>query len=71
MLSILQFLHHLLESATQATLADPYRLVTDNQGLIMRVQDGLTHTGSYPNSTVDPYWGIINEIAQSQMALPI
>ncbi len=49
----------------QDSFIDPYPFVTHNQGLITRVQDRLTYDKSYPNSTLDPNWDVVNEIVQS------
>jgi hypothetical protein len=55
MLAAVRFLHYLLIFC-QCIFVGPYRFVTDNQGLITRVQDRLTYVKPYPNSTLDPDW---------------
>jgi hypothetical protein len=64
MLSAVQFLHHLF-TFCQDIFVGPYPFVTNNQGLITRVQDRQTYAESYPNSTLDPDWDVVNEIVQS------
>ena len=55
----------------QDIFAGPYWFVTDNQGPITRVQDGLTYAELHPNSTLAPDWDVPNEIVQSLTALSI
>jgi hypothetical protein len=39
--------------------------MTDNQGLITRVQDRLMYPESFPNGTLLTYWDVVNEIAET------
>jgi hypothetical protein len=63
-LSAVQFLHHLFEYC-QDNFVGPYRFVTDNQGLITRVQDCLRYPESFPNGTLAADWDVVNEIAET------
>jgi hypothetical protein len=70
MLSAVRFLHHVF-LFSQDIFIGPYRFVTDNQGLITRVQNQLTYTKSYPTSTLEPDWDVVIEIVRTLNDLPI
>jgi hypothetical protein len=53
MLSAVRFLHHLF-LFSQDIFIGPFQFVTNNQGLITRVQNQPTYAESYPNSTLKP-----------------
>ena len=58
MLPAARFLLHLFEYC-QDTCAGPYKFITDNLGLIVRVRTSLKHTEPYPNSTLAPDGSLI------------
>ena len=70
MLSVVRFLFHLFEYCQQ-THPGPFRFITDNQGLLTRVQSALQYDDPYPNSTLEPEWDVVNEIVSTLQGLPI
>ena len=70
MLPAARFLLHLFEYC-QDTCAGPYKFITDNLGLIVRVRTSLKHTKPYPNSTLAPKWDVVNEIVTTLQKMPI
>ena len=68
MLSVSTFLHHLFQYTHDSNDEPQIRLsctfLSDNSGLVQRVQQRLSYNVPYPNATLAPDWDILEQINQ-------
>ena len=55
---------------TPAPIPNPLIFFADNQGLITRILTRMKYKHSYPNSTLDPDWDLIDQIYDLVSSLP-
>jgi hypothetical protein len=74
MLSATLFLHHCYHYTIGIDNDYPRRLAvvfcSDNSGLIQRISQRQSYTTSYPNSTLDPDWELVEQIHHTASLLP-
>ena len=61
MLSLVQFLHHLLIYCGSQPVWK-IKLICDNEGLITRLKQSIQYTTPFPNDTLQPDWDLTNAI---------
>ena len=73
MLSAVLFVHHVYKF-TQCKFSGqhppPITFFSDNSGLVQRVNQRLSYSTPFPNSTLTSDWDIIEQITQTIRALP-